>query len=56
MNDEQQNQCVALLLAIAFSGKDAVGILPATVKKFLATLPPEVVAKAAGTKIDFSKL
>jgi len=54
LTEEQQNQCVALLLVIATSGQDMVGLIPATVKKFLTTLPPEDISKAASSKIDFS--
>ncbi len=56
MNEEQQNRCVAFILAVAFngSGGDMVGLIQASAKKFLSELPPEVVAKAAGTPIDFT--
>jgi len=57
MDPDQQNTCIALLLAIAYNSDDpaAVGIIPSIAKKLLATLPPEEVAKAAGTPIDFNK-
>lgn len=54
MNEEQQIKCTAFLLALAFN----ITTLPVVVKaakKLLAELPPELVSKAAGTPIDFSK-
>ncbi len=55
MTSEQQNTCIALLLVIAMQDNVmAVGIIPSVAKKLLATLPPEEVAKAAGTPIDFN--
>lgn len=54
MNDDQQIKCVAFLLAVAFDAWTKPVVVKAA-KKLLAELPPELVAKAAGTPIDFSK-
>jgi hypothetical protein len=50
MTEEQQVRIVALLLALAF---DATCPQAATIKKELAKLPEEIVARAAGTPIQF---
>lgn len=56
LTEEQQNRCVAFILAMAFNGADGdmVGLIQASAKKFLSELPPEILAKAAGTPIDFT--
>lgn len=54
MTHEQQNKTIALLLAIAFNTTVHEDISKA-IKKHLADLPPELVAKAASSPFDFSE-
>lgn len=55
MTDEQINLCVAFILVIAFDGERTDPKTRSQIaKKVLAKLPPESVAKAAGTPIDFA--
>lgn len=53
MTEEQMNKCVALLLAIAFDSATDKKVIQQAAKKLLAELPQEVVAIAAGTKVQF---
>lgn len=53
MTQEQQDKLLPLLLAIAMDGRNDKAALQAAVKKFLASLPPEDIAKAAGTPVEF---
>lgn len=53
MNEDQQNKCVAFLLAIAMEGQIDKVDIQKKAKAFLATLPEEVIAKAAGTSVEF---
>lgn len=55
MSADQQNQCVGLLLAIAMDGRSSTNkeSLQGAVKKFLCTLPPEDIALAAATPMEF---
>jgi hypothetical protein len=54
MNDEQQNQIIALLLAIAMDGSTKTKTdLQKAAKRFLGTLPSEMISKAASTQVEF---
>ena len=57
MNDEQQNQIIALVLAIAMDGSAKTKTdLQKAAKRFLGTLPPEMISKAASTQVEFLNL
>lgn len=53
MNKDQQNKCLALLLAIAFDSDTDKAVIQKAVKKFLGELPPAEVSKAAATPAQF---
>jgi hypothetical protein len=55
MSADQQDLCLALLLVIAMDGVTHKEKMQKAVKGFLATLPPEDIARAAGMPVDFSK-
>lgn len=51
MTQEQQDQLLPLLLAIAMDGHNDKATIQLAVKKFLASLPPEDIAKAAARNL-----
>jgi hypothetical protein len=53
MTQNQQDQLLPLLLAVAMDGRNDIDALQRAVKKFLATLPAEDIAKAASTSVEF---
>jgi hypothetical protein len=55
MTSDQQDLCLALLLVIALDGVTQKEKMQKGVKGFLATLPPEDIARAAGMSVDFSQ-
>lgn len=55
MTDQQQNKCLALLLAIALDGGGTLTVerIQKAIKNVLKEMPPQELAVAAGTKIEF---
>lgn len=53
MDAEQQNKCIAFLLALAFDSDTSKETMQKAANKLLGELPTEEVSKAAGTPILF---